>query len=47
MTLNVSIKEFKEKWYVVHEGEEIYTDGSTSGTIAYENDTYIVIKLEK
>ena len=47
MTLNVSLQEFKEKWSVAKEGENVYTNGSLRGIIQYEDDNYIVIKLEK
>jgi preprotein translocase subunit YajC len=45
--VNVPIDEFKEKWYLKDYGEEIYTNGSLQGTINYEDDNFIVIKLTK
>ena len=45
--LNVSIKEFKDKWYIAYKGEDTYTNGKLSGKIAYEDNEYVVIKLEK
>jgi len=47
MTVNITIKEFKEKWYVANRGEDLYTNGILTGKIIYEDDHYIVIKLEK
>jgi len=45
--LNVSVKEFKEKWTPAHRGEDIYTNGKLSGKVVYEDNEYVVIKLEK
>lgn len=45
--INVPINEFKEKWKPAYKGEDLYTNGTFHGKIQYEDDTYIVIKLEK
>ena len=47
MTVNVPIEEFKIKWKVADRGENLYTKGSLTGKIVYEDDTYIVIELIK
>jgi hypothetical protein len=45
--INVPVDEFKAKWYVKDYGEDVYTNGSLNGTIQYEDDTYVVLKLTK
>jgi len=47
MKLNVPLAEFKEKWYCAERGEEVYTNGTLKGTIVWEDDVFMVIKLIK
>lgn len=47
MTINVAKKEFHNKWCISGNVNDTttYTDGVLYGTIQYENDDYIVVKL--
>jgi len=45
MIINVSIEEFKKRWYIADYCEDTYTDGTIYGIIIYEDNNYFVIKL--
>ena len=48
MTLDVPKDEFETRWTRIETGDEnieLYTNGILKGTIQYEDDNYIVIKL--
>jgi len=45
MKINISSREFLEKWYLKNDDSEIYTNGSLSGIIIYEDQEYMVIEL--
>lgn len=45
--LTISINEFITSWHIDYYGEDVYTNDYLKGSIVYEDDENIVLKLIK